>query len=81
MGDVLHPAALKGQQRLAKAENAAIRKWHKQGLSGRQMAIRLKKSPATVQKALRRLGLPACQPNQPERQQSLLPSDPDSEPD
>ncbi len=71
------PGPKKGQQRLLDAEDAAIRKWHSQGLSGRQMAIRLKKAPATVQKALRRLGLPVHPSNQPDPQQSLLPSDPE----
>ena len=68
-------------QRLVDAEDAAIRKWHSQGISGRQMAIRLKKAPATVQTAMRRLGLAPRQPNRPDQQQSLLVSEPDPEPD
>ena len=72
----------KGQQRVTDAEDVAIRRWHQQGMSGRQMAKRLKVAPATVQKALRRLGLPPRPSNRPDqRQQSLLPSDADSEPD
>jgi len=68
-------------QRLSATQDAAIRKWHAQGRSGRQMALRLKKSPATVQKALRRLGLPSRPPNRPDQQQSLLLSEPEPEPE
>jgi len=69
-------------QRLSGAEDAAIRKWHKQGLSGRQIAVRLKKAPLTVQRALRRLGLRPHSSGRAGQQQSLLPStEPPPEPD
>ncbi len=45
--------------RLCDTEETAIRKWHAQNLSGREMARRLKVAPGVVQNALRRLGLPA----------------------
>ena len=44
---------------LGAAEETAIRKWHAQNKSGREMARRLKVSPGAVQNALKRLGLPA----------------------
>lgn len=73
-------------QRLGAAEDAAIRKWHRLGLSGREMAVRLKKAPNVVQKALRRLGLPSRPPTRPDAQQSMLPGgrakpEPDAEPE
>jgi len=46
-------------RRLGEAQDTAIRKWHEQGLSGREMARRLRVAPLTVQRALLRLGLPA----------------------
>ena len=44
---------------LGAAEETAIRKWHAENKSGREMARRLKVSPGAVQNALKRLGLPA----------------------
>jgi len=44
-------------QRLGAARLAAIRRWHSKGISGREIARRLKVAPGTVQKALRRQGL------------------------
>ena len=57
-------------QRLAEAEDAAIRKWHAEGISGREIARRLQRAPATVGTAIRRLGLTPHRPRA--RQQRLL---------
>ena len=57
-------------QRLDEAETAAIRKWHSEGVSGREIARRLQKAPATVGTAIRRMRLTPHRPRA--RQQSLL---------
>jgi len=44
-------------QRLGVARERAIRRWHGQRVSGREMARRLDVAPGVVQKALRRMGL------------------------
>lgn len=44
-------------QRLGDARERAIRRWHGQRVSGREMARRLDVAPGVVQKALRRMGL------------------------
>jgi len=45
-------------QTLGAARERAIRRWHGQQVSGREMARRLRVAPGVVQKALRRMGLP-----------------------
>ena len=60
-------------QWLQEAEQKAIRKWHEQGVGGREIARRLKKAPGTVQKAIGRMGLPPHRPRA--QQQSLLRGD------
>ena len=60
--------------RLGEAREAAIRVWHGEGLSGREMARRLGVSPSTVGLALDRLGLPKGRRGP---QQVALPSPPD----
>ena len=60
-------------QWLEEAEQKAIRKWHEQGVSGREIGRRLKKAPGTVQKAIARMGLPPHRPRA--QQQSLLGGD------
>ena len=57
-------------QRLEEVEDAAIRKWHAEGISGREIARRLQKAPATVGTAIRRLGLTPHRPRA--HQQPLL---------
>ena len=63
------PGPAKGQW-LGEAERQAIRKWHAEGVTGREIATRLKHAPGTVQKAIRRMGLPPRRPQV--QQQSLL---------
>jgi len=63
------PGPAKGQ-RLEEAERQAIRKWHGEGVSGREIARRLRHAPVTVQKALARMGLP---PTRSPAQQQALP--------
>ena len=57
-------------QHLDAAEQTAIRTWHEAGVSGREIARRLKKPPGTVQKAIKRMGLPPRRPRA--RQQDAL---------
>ena len=63
------PGPAKGQW-LNEAERQAICKWHAEGVTGREIATRLKHAPGTVQKAIRRMGLPPRRPQV--QQQSLL---------
>ena len=63
-------------QRLDAAEQAAIRTWHEAGVSGREIARRLKKAPGTVQKAIKRMGLP---PRRPRGRQQALPGTPSAD--
>jgi len=67
-------------QRLGAARERAIRRWHGQQISGREMARRLGVAPGVVQKALRRMGLP---PHGSKRTQIALPglAKEDDEPD
>jgi len=57
---------------LGEAEEVAVRKWHAQGLSGREMARRLKVAPVTVGNTLRRLGLPTNPDRRGAEQVALL---------
>jgi len=67
-------------QRLGSARERAIRRWHGQKVSGREMARRLGVAPGVVQKALRRMGL---KPHGSKRTQIALPglAKKDDEPD
>ena len=50
------------QKPIAAARAEALRKWHDEGVSGREMALRLKVATGTVQRQLERLGLRARVP-------------------
>jgi len=63
-------------QTLGAARERAIRRWHGQQVSGREMARRLGVTPGVVQKALRRMGLP---PRTPKQTQIALPGMPQDE--
>ncbi len=63
-------------QHLDAAEQTAIRTWHEAGVSGREIARRLKKAPGTVQKAIKRMGLP---PRRPRARQQALPGTPSTD--
>jgi transposase len=69
------PGSPEGQH-LEAAEQTAIRTWHEAGVSGREIARRLKKAPGVVQKALRRMGLP---PRRPRARQQALPGTPSAD--
>jgi len=56
--------------RLGDAREGAIRRWHAEGVSGREMARRLKVAPGTVQSAIRRLKLK--KPDDDDRQEHLV---------
>lgn len=65
-------------QNLDAAQLAAIRRWHAEDVPGREIARRLQFAVGTVQKALRRMGLPARRANG--AQQSLPGTQPEPEP-
>jgi len=58
-------------QRLSDAQDKAIKKWHAQGYSGREIARRLGVATGTVSKAFIRLGLPKRPRGRPRKQKQL----------
>ena len=67
-------------QTLGAARERAIRRWHDQQVSGREMARRLRVAPGVVQKALRRMGLSPRPPKQTQIALAGMAQD-DDEPD
>jgi prepilin-type processing-associated H-X9-DG protein len=65
------PGRPKGQA-LSKTDDDTIRRLHGQNKSGRQIARHLMKAPATVQKAMRRMGLAPKPPTRPDQRQPSL---------